>query len=351
MNPRVWAAVAVVMFPAAAAGCGEAAPKSTTVDANYAVYRTDADRGDAHDLETLHELKHSTASIRITGPRYGLSFEYVFVTPALTGAQASFLDLSDDYDVGVTAGPGRELVIAYAEDGALTREIVREGADPTVALKAGDVDIPVKGLPVLTEAGGLLIASIPAGSEPLLAATELGKTQTLSLRTGDRGGYSPAAYYPLKSGNATLFTPGTGLASTVTAYNAQFDIDARLGAYSFQRGWAAPGHAWLLLTVQHQGRSEPRDTTAWRLELDLGRHLTVKGAGLAAHPLSTKIEVLEIAQGGFNASIDVPEPAGLKDVTFTLTSGGTLVTEAGKRPRTRSITDSSDVTLTLAVER
>jgi len=107
-----------------------------------------------------------------------------------------------------------------------------------------------------------------------------------------------------------------------------------------------------MLTVLQGARSEPLDRSGWRLELDLGRHLTVQGQGLPAHPVKNKIVAYAgSGQPGFNTAIAVAEPLKLTEITFTLTSSGALVTALQKRPRTQNILASSDTTLTLTGQR
>jgi len=347
-------ALAVVLVGVAAAACGSPEEVTEVLPAGHAVYRTDL----KHKVNTTYltaqgGLRPTTSNVRLTSPRAGISFDWVYVTPALTFGQAREFGMARSGVEKISAGPGRELLLAVSGDGVSSEEAFRgEPADASVTVRIAGAELPVPELPTHTTSGAVLVLNIPASSDPEIALTDLGKTQTASLRTGERGGHDAAAYYPFRSGAATLFSPGLGITTPpAQAYITRLDITAALGAYDADRGWAPPGQAWLLLSIESSGSSQPSDTTGWQVDLDLSKHLTVAGKGLPTTRVPGKVTAVESQQVPFRTALPVKDPHAIgSDLEFVMTGDGTLRTSRGKL-RTEFITAGSDVSLHLAVPR
>ncbi|MEU8817227.1 hypothetical protein [Actinoplanes sp. NPDC048796] len=338
MRRRICAALLVLLSTAA---CSPPEEESTALAAGYATYSTPESRPQLDVALEGDGLKPVLTGAEITGPRYGVRFRKVYVAAALTGKQAWDLDLTDSSDVGVNAGAGRELLIAVAGGGQNTREPYSgEHPDPVVKLQVDGAARTVERLGGFTKMGDVLVVNISAGADPALTVTDLGRTQTLSLRTGKRGGHSPDAYYPLRTAKATLVGPGAGRVTPLSAYLTTFEIDATLGAYDAKRGWAKDGHAWLVLKTQVRGDSNPADLNGWRVELDLGRDFEVNGA----HPIRDTLTVTETTIP-VTYAVDIPNPKSLSTVDLKLTGAGTLFTGDGRRVPTRPAGPAGHTTL------
>jgi hypothetical protein len=170
---------------------------------------------------------------------------------AVTGLAAP-ATVTDEAGVERRAPDGHELLAARIEPDrgvAVTLEVVTE---------QGRVDAS----DLLGEPGALsatwLAAVVPTGGEVTLAVTDRGFTQELSLRTGERlPGTPPLVDDPHLHDLAHAVDAAT---VTVTApVPVRHAVEARIGPYAVERaelvaldagrGWAGPGRAWLVVTL------------------------------------------------------------------------------------------------------
>jgi hypothetical protein len=175
---------------------------------------------------------------RLTGPHFDLSF---------TGSQVLTYD-----DELYRPAPGHEFLCVSGWTGELgIGSYKMENDDKVSARIVIDGALrPLKDLPT----GGLML-SVPTGHPVALQVTDDGRTQSLDLRTGERGQDAIAGYY--RPHDLQVSAADYDATARVTYHGTQLDVRAQLNLSGLggsvepwlpSRGWAPAGTAWLVLT-------------------------------------------------------------------------------------------------------
>jgi hypothetical protein len=121
-------------------------------------------------------------------------------------------------------------------------------------------------------ADSVLLVEVPTGASATLQMTSFGRTQSLDLRSGKRGADAVAAYYPYRSGLATLDTEGRS--DIGTTVEVGLDVTLSLAGYDEEKGWAPEGHTWVRVNA-HLGTIELTGRTGeYTVTVDLSKTLT-----------------------------------------------------------------------------
>lgn len=170
------------------------------------------------------------------------------------------------------AGDGQELVVfavspEYA-GGQWTlgsqpppiAELVIDGQEQALHLVPlpDDQDVPVE---IPDDDGALVVASVPEGAQVQLRVTDLGRTQTLDVRSGKRGVDAITGYYQPYSQELSFSERArAGFSVRGVPYPMKINLRDRgltdvnvhqpqafLAPWAPKRGWAPKGRAWLLM--------------------------------------------------------------------------------------------------------
>lgn len=200
---------------------------------------------------------------RLKGPHFNLRLAAVAVTDSLEPAESgAFLIAPAE---GIRAARQHEFVLFELETSPDAPPPWDPGATPPSAVvQVGEQQLPFI-LPgqwddvtdTYLVQSTLYVLSVPKGAEPLLKVTDDAVTQTLNLRTGERGSDAVALYYAPRhqslavadyAAAGVVTTPANGVPVsrpyTVT-FSMSDNVSADLSPWVPKAGWAAPGRAWL----------------------------------------------------------------------------------------------------------
>ncbi|MEU1618734.1 serine/threonine-protein kinase [Streptomyces sp. NPDC005722] len=202
------------------------------------------------------------ASVRdgtLIGPHFSLRVRGIAVTEELSELGAAALRLYKARH----AAEGQEFVVvtfAEVEDATPWRRGLTETSQKKVSLtvetggRARLVSTYPSGLDNETVGPATLALSVPKGAPVTLRVTDEGRTQSMDLRTGERGGDAVAAYYrPLPKLKVTAEDyEAFGLVSLVNSRPVRMGVrfaetEAYVGPWVRPGGWARPGRWWLML--------------------------------------------------------------------------------------------------------
>jgi hypothetical protein len=163
---------------------------------------------------------------------------------------------------------------------------------PTAELVVDDEKTPLTTLPLPVQEGPvpipgdgvLLVASVPRGAPVELAVTDEGVTQRVDLRTGERV-ESVEGYYGANAQELSFTTDVPvaflgGAATLHVAASAVPEVVPKLAVrapWTPGQGWAADGHAWLVVPRPVLSTPLMMDMTGLRLTVDDAAVFSVDG--------------------------------------------------------------------------
>ncbi|MFD0969475.1 hypothetical protein [Plantactinospora endophytica] len=193
----------------------------------------------------------------------------------------------------------------------------------------------------------VVVVSVPAGSDAVLAVTEGGQTQSISIRTGKLVGPSPkpvaprttapTAGRPVASGSVRLADyvavprrdPGMG-------WDALIDVDVEvvLRESDEKRGAAPDGALWARVGVKLHA-----NPTRVNFKIDLARSLTIKTAAgqVLRIPAGTTVTVPNYQAPGSTLTVPVTwseafrVPAGTRKLSVTYRTRATVAGNDGRK--------------------
>jgi hypothetical protein len=262
------------------AGCGSANSDSRSPDEIALASAPAAQPGDVQELtpripgpvEPPVEMAHHafpTGSAVLRGPHFGLGIDWVATGPGLVPRYHPELDPFD----GLRAADGQELMVISidpqfsggqwqppggASDNNPAAELIVDGHAHVLS----KVPLTSPTLPAPPLDSVLLAVSVRKNAPVELQVNDAGRTQTINVRTGVRVADAIPGYYrpttqtlkldrPLPAGIVVRGVPyPLDLTIAVTAPIAQVVAGgpfAMLAPWTPDQGWAAPGHAWLVL--------------------------------------------------------------------------------------------------------
>lgn len=180
---------------------------------------------------------------RLVGPHFEVRY---------TSGEVS--DHTNDYRY---AAKGYELVTLYAELDLIPPRFATADSVPKAVIVVDGVRRELPQVPYLG-----VSASVPLGHDAYLQITDEARTQSLNLRTGERGTDAIEAYYRPQR---VSFTPSSYQGSAASRYRAARlvatvtvslgDNGGTLEPWLPDIGWAAKGHLWLYIPkADVQGR-------------------------------------------------------------------------------------------------
>jgi len=272
----------------------------------------------------------------LIGPHFEMKLSWRATGPALTesGVPAA---------LGPARAPdGEELLLVAMEyphvqdglDEAPTAELVVDGtATALERLTYVDNDPEFRG-------GVILMASVPIGRPVALRVTDAGRTQTLDVRTGDRGEDAIDLYY---RNNTQEMDTSTSLTTGVTTPAGHHPFELTVGyappdgsmpttaaLTAFSDTWAPDGRAWLV--VPRPGAAVRSDASFYRLTVDDPTVFTLRlpdGTVLPALPgggLDVSRDALSTIPSGPHVLFDVP--ADFSEGVFVTSLGAAPISDA-----------------------
>lgn len=283
----------------------------------------------------------------LRGPHFTIDIEWLAVGPMIKRA--------DTYSVpeltARRAADGQELLlVAVASEHTRGHFPIPAGKAPVAELVVDGEKTPLRTLPLpqaddlvaLPADGTLIVASVPKGAPVELTVTDEDKSQSVNLRTGKRS-RSIDAYYgstvqPLAFNNDVPLTFTGGAVTLQIADHAMAEFTekvALLAPWTPEQGWAADGHAWLVL---------PRPVLSTPLMVDMsGLLLTIDDAtvfSVDGRPELGGTHQVETLAAEYTATtdplvFDVPDdfPGGVFTINIAA-MGATAQFYSGDRPVT-----------------
>ncbi|WP_426502944.1 hypothetical protein ACPPVO_35645 [Dactylosporangium sp. McL0621] len=253
----------------------------------------------------------------LAGPHFGFWIDATAVLQRITPEQQRAYGIpSEDINQVLLPGAGREFLLTRMnEHGTMTNP-----AKPNGPLKAAVVvngaARPIKDAPT---GGDVVVVAVPVGADPLLSVTDEGRTQSITLRTGQRRDNIPLCY-PLLENQVRLedliHVPSLNKADET--YWMQATIWFTLRPWIAERGWAPNGRAWLVVNFD---LDVPHD---FGYELKLAPSLKITGATV---PIPGDL-VLR-TDHSWSTFVDVPDSLRKLGVTFRA-SGSVYDLKTGK---------------------
>lgn len=281
MRPFTRAGSALLIVVAALAGCSQAPQEQTATFGQAAVAAPDlVEIGHALHEQVFADhglaLSPLPADATLTGPHHRVTLLGVVATEELTRDQLRALGirgLHDDPDTPLHAGPGQEFLLVYFGE-------PQSGGMPasekvTAAVEVAGGELPLRALPLPFE---VLLLNVPAGADPTLVVTDVGRQAKISLRTGQRLGGDEEHPADLLQGDGLqlqelIRVPGL---SEDPGEVLTVEVSVRPYSYLDDRGAPADGHMWLRLEFELQAITcsfcIAENAT---ISLDLSRSLTV----------------------------------------------------------------------------
>ncbi|MBF9131548.1 hypothetical protein I0C86_21655 [Plantactinospora sp. S1510] len=338
------------LLPFGGGSKGAAAP--WTVPADYAEVGGLADRLDELGVTGTRQYPEKSAVLR--GPHFELHLLEVGATPALSAAAVddAYLFEAEGSHPEYPAGAGRELLVARLEE-----KLQSIGSRPEELLLGVRVDgvdrlVRMKDWPSTS----LIVVSVPAGTDAALLVTDMGRTQSISLRSG-RVLERIEGYYPPLAGGADakakvqVTAPGVRLVWG-NPVEARALVSVKLEPYVNEGGWAPTGRIWLTGKVW-VSLGEPELTAT----IDVARSVRVTGPGglairvpngqLAIKPNRT---LPNLGGSSDEVTIFAEVPADLKQLTVTFMPKGSFAVADNNAPvRWRAPARAATDTLILSV--
>lgn len=263
-------AVAVLLLT----GCG--ATKSTSADSRISSLAP-VPPGSVEEIEVeilgeeppsgkemaVQEFARATAALR--GPHFAVGLSWVATGEAIL--PGSSLVIQSGLPPRRPATDGEEIMLlSFDPEHVGGQWKLGDGAKPVAELVVGGTPRPLTKVPLpAADATGLsgpvviVVASVPKGAPVQLRVTELGRTQTLDVRTGKRGEDAIAGYYrptrqklnferDLPAGivaDGRPYQPELKLIDS--AFSDLSEPTAMLAPWNPTDGWAPDGRAWLVL--------------------------------------------------------------------------------------------------------
>jgi hypothetical protein len=267
----------------------------------------------------------------LIGPHFEMKLSWRATGPAVTESPGP-----------ARAADGEELVLVAMEyphvqeglDEAPTAELVVDGtATALERLTYVDNDPEFRG-------GVIVMASVPTGKPVALRVSDAGRTQTLDVRTGDRGDDAIDLYY---RNNTQEMDTSRSLATGVTTPAGHRPFELAVGyappdgsmpttaaLTAFSDTWAPDGRAWLV--VPRPGAAIPGDASFYRLTVDDPTVFTLRlpdGTVLPALPGGATLDVsrdrLSTIPSGPHVLFDVP--ADFTEGVFVANLGTALISD------------------------
>lgn len=274
----------------------------------------------------------------LIGPHFEMRLSWRATAPAMTeGSVPAAPGLEP-----ARAADGEELLLMamaypHVQDGleeAPTAELVIDGAATALErLTYVDNDPEFRG-------GVILMASVPIGKPVALRVTDAGRTQTLDVRTGERGEDAIDLYY--RDNTQELSTSRSVVAGVTTSEGHHpFELTVgyappagseptTVGLRPFWDTWASDGRAWLLLP--RPGAAIPGDASFYRLTVDDPTVFTLRlpdGTVLPALPGGGTLDVsrdgLSTIPSGPHVMFDVP--GDFSEGVFVTSLGAALISD------------------------
>src|SRR2546430_6055714 len=243
-----------------------AAPSPPPIPAGTASILKPDNGFDPHQLRisTTTDLKSDQAYVKT--PHFNIGLDVVQATTALDQQQINALGMNSARSgpavhAPLTADAGHEFLITHTTGGPRGMADSQPGAKPQLAIRVGDKSSFVAAGDL--EWSRVIVTQLPAGSDAFLVVTDAGRTLSISLRTGKRGEATPS--YTALSGSVEL--PTLLQVDRYRQVGIQTKIYCSLLPYAEGHGWAAPGHAWLVVHL---------DADVIGSDIDL--HLSVPGS-------------------------------------------------------------------------
>jgi hypothetical protein len=252
----------------------------------------------------------------LAGPHYAFRIDSIAVLDKLTPEQQRAYSIPSEHGRStLLPGEGREFLLARMhERGSVARPEEKPSGPLTAAVVLDGKGRPLRDAP---KVGDVVVWWGPRGADPLLSVTDEGRTQSITLRTGQRRD-AMALFYPPLSNQVRLedLVHIPALNEKDQGFRFQATIGFSLEPWVPGRGWAPPGRAWLVVGFS---LGLPRDKV--RLALNLSRSLKISGA-------SFTIPATLAGDQGWSATAEVPE--SLRSLTVTYRTSGTITDPAGK---------------------
>jgi hypothetical protein len=281
-----------------------------------------------------HVTKLSPRTSTLAGPAYGLILAETAATTTITGAQQVAIGLVRDTGsppAAMTAAPGTEFVVVQIGP-PLDFAVTGHSGDVAWSVTAGT---QTESMPsdFRTVAGQFpedssIVVCVPVGADAVLSATDDGKAQAISLRTGTvvgSGGNSTAA---LRSGHVDFSTvlrlDGAGIdipAAGGLPHNgfvAMLRVDASLALNAQGHPAAKPGRAWLVFQAYIDGSTaDLGGASTFSIETRLRPSLTIRAGGTAITvPADTVGSGAYVASGPITWIVDVPRTLTSVDIGY-----------------------------------
>jgi hypothetical protein len=270
----------------------------------------------------------------LIGPHFHLRVQGIAVTEELSELGAVALRLYKARH----AAEGQEFVVVTfgeVEDGTPWRRDLNEMSQKMVSLtvEAGGRTRSVTTYPRVmgneTAGPATLALSVPKGAPVTLRVTDDGRTQSLNLRTGQRGSDAVAAYYkPLpKLKVAAEDYEATAQVSVLNStrpvrLGVRFaQTEAYVGPWVRHGGWARPGRWWVVLrwaevytgfaTAEQQSREYKKSRLPLSGEVHYAESFTLHSGGKTYRPTGansidwTEVELPSVYS--YSVVFDVPE--------------------------------------------
>jgi hypothetical protein len=291
-------------------------------------------QGDIRDSRTdttqLSWTPFDARQAYLLGPHFKLALGAVATVGSLSAAQFSALGLfvvDLPHGSPLRAAPGDELVIVRAAEGPAFPSIDLSGQVDGVHLVVNGEQgkrLPQVGLSSKSQ---VLVISVPRDATLELAVADAGRTQTINLRTGATTDAEPLLHPPLSGGvelqdiihissPSGITPPGKGAYSVLR-------VSADLRPWLPEKGWAAPGRAWLDVQLDADVLADVE------IQLDLAHCLALRtDAGLAL-PFTGTADSRFITSAPDEVRQVFDVPAGTRSLSAALVTRGT-VTANGK---------------------
>lgn len=276
---------------------------------------------------------------QLKGPHFNLRMGAVAVTDSLDSTQAAALSLGDGD--GVRAARKHEFVLVeFDTDSNSPPPWDPSTAPPTAVISVGDQQIPFtlpgswdESIASFMVPFTVVAISVPVGTDPLLQVTDDKVTQTLNLRTGERGDDAVPLYYaprhqdldlPAYDAAGVVTTPANGVPVS-RPYTVSFtmgdDVSGDLSPWVPDSGWAQPGRAWLGFggfTVDSDGytfdaaqfqpllRFSLDFATTFTLTMPDGTKVQAQPGTIADVELDSLTSMTTIGFNGYEARFNVP---------------------------------------------
>jgi len=251
----------------------------------------------------------------LLGPDFVFQFDWQTVVQEITGDLALVWQLPSE----LKASPGNEFIVLHVP---AKRDAPPVTSDPPTPYKAElDIGGAVRTLQGGTTPDSIVVVSVPIGAPANLRVTASGRTQSLDLRTGQRGPDAVQLFYTRPSWS------GTTELESLLAVNRQpccaaigfGKFDVSLVPYAPGQGWAAPGRAWLRATASLQLLDlHPGDDAT--VSLDAAKSFTITVAGKPVPALPRTLGAA--ANRPANIELLFPVPETLQSTTLTFKAVG-----------------------------